>query len=102
MTRKPVDSDTKDLTTATMTRNDKKYKGFTSCNNVKVVWVFHWKDGHEVGKMTRWLLALLIFPLLMAILPVKSPCTLTIIARGAPFVLLVIAGHGGCFQILVI
>ena len=39
------------------------------------------------------------FPLIMAILPVKSPCTLTIIARGAPLVLLVVAGHVGCYQI---
>ena len=29
----------------------------------------------------------------MAILPVKSPCTLTIIARVAPLVLLVVAVH---------
>ena len=50
--------------------------------------------GCRVGKTTIWLLSLLNFPLLMAILPVKSPCTLTIIARGAPFVLLVVAGHG--------
>ena len=35
----------------------------------------------------------------MAILPVKSPCALTIIARDAPLVLLVVAGHGGCCQI---
>ena len=53
-------------------------------------------------KTTRWLLALPNFPLLMSILPVKSPCTLTIIARGAPFVLIVIAGHGGCCQVFVI
>ena len=58
--------------------------------------------GGRIGKTTRWLLALLIFPLLMAIFPVKSPCTLTIIARCASFVLLVIADHGGCCQILVI
>ena len=49
--------------------------------------------------MNRWLLALLNFPFLMAILPVKSPCTLTIIARDAPLVLVVVAGHGGCCQI---
>ena len=55
--------------------------------------------GGRVGKTTRRLIALLIFPLLVAILPVKSPCTLTIIARGAPLVLLVVAGHGGCCQI---
>ena len=30
VTRKPVVSDTKNLTTATMTRNDKKYKWCTS------------------------------------------------------------------------
>ena len=50
VTRKPVDSDTKDLTTATMNRNDKKYKWCTSCNNGKGAWGFHWKDGHEEGK----------------------------------------------------
>ena len=36
----------------------------------------------------------------MAILPVKSPCTLTIIARGAPLVLLVSSVHSGCCRIL--
>ena len=46
VTTKPVDSDNKDLTTATMTRNDKKYKWCTSCNNGKGAWGFHWKDGH--------------------------------------------------------
>ena len=50
VTRKPVDSDTKDLTTATMNRNDKKYKWCTSCNNSKGAWGFHWKDGHEEWK----------------------------------------------------
>ena len=35
----------------------------------------------------------------MDILPVKSPCTLTIITIGAPIVLLFVAGHGGCCQI---
>ena len=35
----------------------------------------------------------------MYILPVKSPCTLTIIARIAPLVLLIAAGHGGCWKI---
>ena len=49
--------------------------------------------------MNRWILAFLIFPLLVAILPVKSPCTLSIIARGAPLLFLVVAGHGGCCQI---
>ena len=55
--------------------------------------------GCRVGKTTRWLLSLLNLPLLMAILPVKSPCTLSIIARGAPLVICVAAGNGGCCQI---
>ena len=55
--------------------------------------------GDRVGKSNRWLLALLNFPLLVAILPAKSPCTLTIIARDAPLVLLVVVGHGGCYHI---
>ena len=55
--------------------------------------------GGRIGKTNRWLLALLISPLIMVILPVKYPCTLTIIARVSPLVLVVVAGHGGCFQI---
>ena len=35
----------------------------------------------------------------MTILSVKYPYSITIIARGAPHVLLVIAGHGGCCKI---
>ena len=50
VTRKPVDSDTKDLTTATMTHNYNKYKWCTPCNNGKGEWGFHWKDGHEEWK----------------------------------------------------
>ena len=50
---KPVDSDNKDLITATMTCNDKKYKWCTSCNNGKGVWGFHWKDGHEEWKIKQ-------------------------------------------------
>ena len=50
VTRTPVVSDTKDLTTATMTLNVKKYKWYTSCNNVQGAWGFHWKDGHEEWK----------------------------------------------------
>ena len=46
-----------------------------------------------------WLLSLLIFPLLVDILPVKSPRTLTIIARNEQLVILVVAGHGGFCQI---
>ena len=41
VTRKPVDSDTKDLTTATMTRNNKKYKWCNSFNNGKGEWGFN-------------------------------------------------------------
>ena len=47
VTRTPVVSDTKDLKTATMTRNNKNYKWCTSCNNYQGAWGFHWKDGHE-------------------------------------------------------
>ena len=36
----------------------------------------------------------------MAILTVKPPCTLNIIARGAPLVLLVVAVRGGCCKII--
>ena len=35
----------------------------------------------------------------MAIFTVKYPCTLTIIARGSPLILLVVAGYGWCCQI---
>ena len=55
--------------------------------------------GGGIGKTARWLLALLIFPLLVAILPVKYPYTLTIISIGAPLVLLIVVGHGGCCKI---
>ena len=50
VTQKPVVSDTKCLTIANMTRNNKKYKWCTSCNNGQGAWVFHWKDGHEEWK----------------------------------------------------
>ena len=50
VTKKPVDSDTKYLTTAIMTHNDKKYKWCTSCNNGQGAWGFHWKDGHKEWK----------------------------------------------------
>ena len=39
-TRNPVVSDTKDLTTATMTCNDKKYKWYTTGNNGQGAWGF--------------------------------------------------------------
>ena len=35
----------------------------------------------------------------MAILLVKLPCAITIIAIGAPLVLLVVAIHDGCYKI---
>ena len=44
--KKPVVSDTKYLTTATITHNNKKYKWCTSCNNGQSAWGFHYKDGH--------------------------------------------------------
>ena len=47
MTEKPVVSDTKDLTTATITSNNKKDKWCMSYNNGQGYWGFHWKDGHE-------------------------------------------------------
>ena len=47
VTRKPVDSDTKDLITATMTHNNKKYKWCISFNNGQGAWGFHCKDGHR-------------------------------------------------------
>ena len=50
VTKKTVVSDTKDLTTSTMTRNNKKYKWCTYCNNGQSAWGFHWKDGHEERK----------------------------------------------------
>ena len=49
--KKPVVSDTKYLTTANMTHNNKKYKWCTSCNNVQGARGFHWKDGHEEWKI---------------------------------------------------
>ena len=39
------------------------------------------------------------FPLLLEILPVKSLCTLTTIARVALLALLLVEGHGGCCKI---
>ena len=50
MTRRPVVSDTKYLTTSTMTRNKNNYKWCTSCENGQGAWGFHWKDGHEEWK----------------------------------------------------
>ena len=44
-TRKNVVSDIKDMTTATMNRNNKKYKWCTYFNNGQGAWGFHWKDG---------------------------------------------------------
>ena len=55
--------------------------------------------GGGIVKTNRRILTLLIFPILVAILPVKYPCTLTIITICAPLVLLIVAGHGGRCQI---
>ena len=49
--------------------------------------------------MNRWFIALIILPLIVAILPEKSLCTITIITRGAPLVILVAVGHGVCYKI---
>ena len=56
----------------------------------------------ELEKTNRLSIALLIFPLHMAILPVKSPCTLTIISLGVPLVIIVVVGHGVCCKIFAI
>ena len=53
VTKNTIVSDTKYLTTATMTRNGKKYKWWTSCNNGQGAWGFHWKDGHEEWKINQ-------------------------------------------------
>ena len=53
VTTKPVDSDTKVLITATMNRNNKKYKWCISCNNGQGAWGFHWKNGHEEWKIKQ-------------------------------------------------
>ena len=50
VTRNPVDSDTKDLTTSTMICNNKKYKWCIYCNHCQSAWIFHWKDGHKEWK----------------------------------------------------
>ena len=53
VTKKPVVSDIKDLTTATITLNDKKYKWCTSCNIGQRAWGFHWKDRNEEWKIKQ-------------------------------------------------
>ena len=50
VTENPVVSYTKDLTTSTTTRTNKKYKWCTSCNIGQGAWGFHWKDVHEEWK----------------------------------------------------
>ena len=47
VTKNPAVSDTKDLATSTINRNNKQYKWCTSFNNVNGAWGFPWKDGHE-------------------------------------------------------
>ena len=49
-----------------------------------------------VVKESRLFIVLLLFPLLMAILSVKPPFTMTIIAIVSLLVLVIIAGHSSC------
>ena len=58
--------------------------------------LLYWWHNHKNEPTCSWLA---FFSLLMDILPVKYSCTLTIIARVAPLVLLVVAGHFCCNQI---
>ena len=67
VTRKLVVLDTKDLTTATMTRNNKKCKWRTYCNNGQGAWGFDWKDGHEEWKISKARIHLFVFPILPTI-----------------------------------
>ena len=50
-------------------------------------------------KYNRLIIYLSFFTLILAILSVKPPRTITIITRNTPFVLIFVAGHGGCCQI---
>ena len=50
VTKKPVVSNTKDIETATMTNNKKKYRWCTSFNNGNGARGFHWKGGHDKWK----------------------------------------------------
>ena len=58
--------------------------------------------GSGIGKTNILFIALLLFTLIVAILPVKSPCTIFIILIGTPVVILVVVVHGGCCQVFVI
>ena len=62
MTKKLVVSDTKDLTTDTMTSNSNKYKLYTSCKNGQGAWGLHWKDGHEEWKNKKGKNPYVLFP----------------------------------------
>ena len=50
VTNKPVISYTKNIATATMNCNNKKYKYCTSFNTGNGSWGFHWKDSHNEWK----------------------------------------------------
>ena len=50
VTKRPVISDIKNLTTATMNRNKNHYKWCTSYNNGNGVWGYHWKIDHREWK----------------------------------------------------
>ena len=71
------------------------------CNSHWLPWgksnrLLHLWQNLKIELSCSWLA---FFPLSVFKLPVKSPCTMTIISRCAPVVLLVVAGHGGCYQI---
>ena len=50
VTKKPMISDVKNLTTATMNRNKHHYKWFTSCSDCNGAWGYHWKIDHKEWK----------------------------------------------------
>ena len=56
----------------------------------------------KIIKSNRLFLDFILFPLLMVVLLMKSPCAIIIIARNTPFMILVVMSHGGCWYILTI
>ena len=59
----------------------------------------HYCIGCRISKINIFILDLLFFPLILAILPVKAPCTITNIAVNTPLVNFLIMFHGDCYQI---
>ena len=47
----------------------------------------------------RIIISLLIFPIFVEIFTVEPTCTINIIAKNVPILLLVVEVHGGCFQV---